>query len=244
MKDYLKYAKNIFSQNGEDGILEELCKDLNITSGLLVEFGAWDGLHLSNAYNLLRNNKNFRGFLIESDYSKFLELQKIQNKEGNRIITSNKLISFKDDDPNNLDNLIEQYNLQNEKIAMISIDIDSYDYYVAQSIKKYLPDIFIIETITNFKKDEEHIGFDGCSLFSLNKLMNEKGYNLVCFCGNGIYVKKELIDINLDPQKYYLNYDQHVDLQRINNFGQKINDIYYLTKDYNNFIKEIKKEYE
>jgi hypothetical protein len=243
MKKYLDYAKNIFSQNGEDGILEELCKDLNITSGLLVEFGAWDGLHLSNTYNLFKNNKNFKCFLIESDYERYLDLEKIQNKEGNRIIISNKLISFKDDDPNNLDSLIEQYNLQNEKIAIISIDIDSYDYYVAQSIKKYLPDIFIIETNASLGKYQNLISHNGCSLFSLTKLMNEKGYNLVCYCGNGIYVKNELLKEKYNYDDVYLNIDEYFELAKTNHLGKREEMFYHDTKNYIDLIKEMKKIY-
>jgi len=44
-KFYNVYQKNIHSQNGEDGIVEELLKRLNIESGYVCEFGAWDGIH-------------------------------------------------------------------------------------------------------------------------------------------------------------------------------------------------------
>ena len=54
MKDLNNFKKKIFSQNGEDGIVEEI---LNRLSGSLdkicCEFGAWDGIHLSNIYNLV-----------------------------------------------------------------------------------------------------------------------------------------------------------------------------------------------
>ena len=44
-KVYQNYAKNIFSQNGEDGILVELLDDLNIDNGYLVDIGAWNGIY-------------------------------------------------------------------------------------------------------------------------------------------------------------------------------------------------------
>ena len=63
---YSKYGKNIISQNGEDGVIEQLFSDLNITDGIVVEFGAWDGVYLSNIFNLWKN-KGFNALLIEGD---------------------------------------------------------------------------------------------------------------------------------------------------------------------------------
>ena len=64
---YHKYCKNIYSQNGEDGILQQLIKELNIKNGTFCEFGASDGITSSNTYNLIKNF-NFSGLAIE--YSK------------------------------------------------------------------------------------------------------------------------------------------------------------------------------
>jgi hypothetical protein len=51
----LDHRNNIFSQNGEDGVIEYILDKLNITSGTCCEFGAWDGKHLSNTFNLIKN---------------------------------------------------------------------------------------------------------------------------------------------------------------------------------------------
>jgi len=42
----LKYRKYIFSQFGEDGIIEKIFSVLPNTSRWCVAFGAWDGKHL------------------------------------------------------------------------------------------------------------------------------------------------------------------------------------------------------
>ena len=60
---YLKYAKNLYSQNGEDGIIEKILDDLDIKKGIVIEFGAWDGIYISNIYNLWKYG-NFNGILI------------------------------------------------------------------------------------------------------------------------------------------------------------------------------------
>jgi hypothetical protein len=48
-----------YSQYGEDDILERLFSLLEISQGWCVEFGAWDGTHLSNTAALVRH-QNWR----------------------------------------------------------------------------------------------------------------------------------------------------------------------------------------
>ena len=60
------FRKNNYSQNGEDGIIKEIIKrlklDKNPNNNWCVEFGAWDGIYLSNTYNLV----NLRNAIILS----------------------------------------------------------------------------------------------------------------------------------------------------------------------------------
>ena len=66
MIDFLyNYSKNVYSQNGEDGINKFLFEYLDITEGYMLEIGAWDGFYLSNTANLWSKNKNFKSILIE-----------------------------------------------------------------------------------------------------------------------------------------------------------------------------------
>ena len=74
---YEQYNKNIYSQNGEDGIIEELLHRLDISSGWVCEFGAWDGINLSNTFNLVKN-KNFSAVYIEGDKNKYVDLLQTQ----------------------------------------------------------------------------------------------------------------------------------------------------------------------
>jgi len=63
--NYGRFRRNVHSQNGEDGILEKLFEVLKITDGYVAEVGAWDGIELSNTYNIFKNNENFIPILIE-----------------------------------------------------------------------------------------------------------------------------------------------------------------------------------
>lgn len=50
-----KYGYSVNSQSGEDGILDYIFKVIGFKSHYAVEFGAWDGIHLSNIRNLIVN---------------------------------------------------------------------------------------------------------------------------------------------------------------------------------------------
>jgi hypothetical protein len=41
---YHQFCKNVYSQNGEDGIIEQLFKELKINNPICCEFGASDGI--------------------------------------------------------------------------------------------------------------------------------------------------------------------------------------------------------
>ena len=64
---YHKFCRNVNSQNGEDGILEQLLGELGIKNGgTFCEFGASDGVTSCNVLNLVKSY-NFTGMLIEAD---------------------------------------------------------------------------------------------------------------------------------------------------------------------------------
>ena len=98
----LKYfEKKIFSQNGEDGILEEMLNRLDINNGWVCEFGACDGIYLSNTYFLVE--KGFNAVYIESDNHYYRQLLSTTEKQKN-IIPLNKNVTYEGD--NTLDKLL------------------------------------------------------------------------------------------------------------------------------------------
>lgn len=101
---YNTYSKNIYSQNGEDGIIEEILKRLNINNGWVCEFGAWDGIYLSNTFNLVK--KGFNAVFIEGDVDRYKDLLTTANEYKN-IIPINAFVDY-NDTQNSLDNLLKK----------------------------------------------------------------------------------------------------------------------------------------
>ena len=69
-------SRKYYSQNGEDGIIEEILDRLSkhvALDGWCSEFGAWDGVYLSNTCYFIRE-KNYRAILIEGNVEKVQEL--------------------------------------------------------------------------------------------------------------------------------------------------------------------------
>jgi hypothetical protein len=192
-----QYAKNVTSQTGDDGILEKIFSILEVSIGWCVEFGAWDGNLYSNTYNLIQNY-DWSGILIEGDKKKFDDLMKTHGSNP-RVSCLQKFVSF--DPPHDLDSLLSRTDCPFD-FDLLSIDIDSFDYHVWESLVKYQPKVVVIEfnaTIPN------HISFvqprdtrirQGNSLLSLINLGKRKGYELIATTShNGFFVKKEIFPL-------------------------------------------------
>jgi hypothetical protein len=138
--NFESYKKNIFSQFGEDGIIEEIFKRLNdVSDKKCCEFGAWDGKYLSNTCNLITNH-NYEAILIEANKNKFDELN--INFPEKKIIKINKFVNFSGE--NSLDNILEN-NFFNKDFDFLSIDIDGCDFWIFESLSKFTPKIICIE---------------------------------------------------------------------------------------------------
>ncbi len=190
---YKQFAKNIFSANGEDGIIEQLFEDLNITEGVVCEFGAWDGIDDSNtAYLWLQ--KEFSAILIEGMESRFNDL--IKNTQAYPVTCIQNYVQ--EDGDHSIDNILDRsmVELNDDNFCLMSIDIDSFDYYVFGSIKKYRPKVVIVETSSGYTPDRDFVSRDlGCSLKSVAELGKKIGYKCVVHTGNAFFVRDDLVDL-------------------------------------------------
>jgi len=232
---YLKYAKNLYSQNGEDGIIEKILDDLDIKKGIVIEFGAWDGIYISNIYNLWKYG-NFNGILIEGDKEK---ADKFNDPQG-KAKMFNYFISPDSSNENSIDNVLDKIGVVGD-IALMSIDIDSCDYYVMESMEKYKPAIIIIETSNGFGYEAIYKSYDaGCSMRAVWELAEEKNYTMVAYTANAILVRNDLLDKlsefdpEMTPEQMYLNEEQYITISSSDENGILGNIPYYLTNEYKN----------
>ena len=151
-----RYAYNVHSQNGEDGIIKKLFEVLSIDHGYVCEFGACDAIHLSNTHNIYKNNGRFIPVLMEPDVNQYNEMQKNLANIEHKIML-NLFVSPERQSNNCLDKIFDRLNLKDfhEKFRFLSIDIDSCDYEIWQSLENYRPKVVMIEINSAYPPDQE-----------------------------------------------------------------------------------------
>ena len=195
----INFRKNIFSQNGEDGIIEEIIKRLELKELEVCEFGAWDGKHLSNTFNLVKNF-NAKAVYIEGDKKKYQDLLKTA-KEYPNILPINAFVSHKND-KNCLHNLLSLTFLK-KNFDILSIDIDGHDLEVVFRMQNYIPKIIIIEINSSMMPGIKHMHstkIKGNSFSSTIDVLKKKNYTPVLHNkGNLFFINNlHLAKINLD----------------------------------------------
>ena len=193
---FLKYAHNVYSQNGEDGIIAEIFSRIEghlNKEKWCVEFGAWDGNHLSNTFNLVKNG--WCAVYIEADEVKYSDLLSTC-KRYDKIIPVNAKVSPDENDINCLDTLLDNVGLSFD-YDLLSIDIDSFDLAIWKSTK-LRPKVVIIEINSSVMPGilQWHDGkkLFGNSFSATILVAKEKGYTLVCHTGNLIFIRDDLVD--------------------------------------------------
>lgn len=242
--EYLKYARNVYTQNGEDGIIEKLLEELEITSGLTMEFGAWDGIYLSNTLNLWKDKK-FECVLVEPDADRFEEMIKI-TKDYHNVECFNSFIVPDSEDPNSVDSILERSKFKDSNFVLLSIDVDSIDYHIFNSVSRNFPTILIIETNTDYVPPAENI-IGSCSIQSIFNLATSKGYTLVASTGNCIFVRNDFVSKlkshkdSLSLSDYYVNTERVENImQRVDETGEIKDSYYYRSEKYTSLLESEK----
>lgn len=181
------YANNLYSQFGEDGIISKIFEIIKPEFNSCIEFGAWDGIHLSNTASLWKH-QNWKAILIESDKERF---ENLKNTTPANCICLNE---FVDSEKNTLDYILEKNNID-KNIDFLSIDIDGNDYHILNSLQ-LKPKVIAIEynpTIPYWLNCHGELNSNlGASPTAIENLAKEKGYFLVAATDvNMFFVKKE-----------------------------------------------------
>jgi hypothetical protein len=201
----------VFSQFGDDGIIQYLVHHLQPLPDTFVEFGV-QNYRESNTRFLLLNN-NWFGLVLDADEDSINYIQQDAISWRHALTARRAFITRE-----NINELLREAGFTG-KIGLLSIDIDGNDYWVWESITAIDPVIVIVEynsvfgpnlavTIPydpQFARHRAHYSglFWGASLRAFKLLADRKGYSLVGCNSAGIntyFVRNDkLADLRVLP---------------------------------------------
>ena len=185
------YSRKIYSQFGEDGMIEYLFKTSKIPiKKFFVDVGAYDGITNSNTYNLWKNG-TFKGVLIENNDTHIKKINKLIKSTNIKVVNSTVEV----DGENSIDSILEKIGKNNIEIGYMSIDIQSYDYYLFEKLKAR-PQIISIEFNPSIPPYIDYVDPPGqvylkCSAKAIERLAIKKDYKLVCCSPNNAFLIRE-----------------------------------------------------
>ena len=214
-----------FSQNGEDGIIDVLRKQLKKSNRYFIEIGASDGIENNSSWLVVA--EKYGGIMIEGN-SKLAE-------RANRMVAGRSIGS----ECRNM--FVTRENVQELKSLafhqdpdVFSLDIDGNDYYIAQAILDggFRPKIFVVEynsvygpnrSVTVEYRDDFVFTsahptqlYYGVSITGWRKFFESRGYRFVTVDQNGVnaffvdpaYFDQDFLD-GIKPLEFAENLYQH-----------------------------------
>ena len=193
----------VFSQAGDDGIIQRLVRGVPITHRIFVEFGVQNYMESNTRFLLMKDN--WSGLVMDGSQENidFIRRDPIYFRQDLKAVCAFIKTS-------NINRLLQE-NLPGKNIGLLSIDIDGNDYWIWKAINAVEPTVVITEynagfgpsravTIPyddNFVRSRAHYShiYYGASLKALWILAQEKGYDLVCcnsYGNNAYWVRKDL----------------------------------------------------
>lgn len=194
----------VYSQWGEDGILQYLTRSVDLPNKVFVEFGV-ETYREANTRWLLTEH-GWKGMVIDGSDANVdaIRSDSIYWKQDLRAVSS-----FITRD--NINELISGAGIEGE-IGLLSVDIDGVDYWVWEAITAVNPAIVVAEynslfgserAVTvpyrpDFVRQEAHYSWSyyGASLRALELLGKKKGYSLVgsnSAGNNAFFVRDDLL---------------------------------------------------
>ena len=192
----------VFSQWGEDGIIEWIISKTNKIPEIFIEIGTED--YVESNTRFLLQNRNWDGYLIEANSEDVKKIKKKTFFWKHKLKISNSFINKE-----NINTELEKMKIP-KKIGLLSIDIDSIDYWVLKELNKIDPIIIICEfnplfgkkkevTVKYKKKfirNDEHYSnlFYGASIQAYIKLLKSRDYKFIgtnSAGNNAFFIKKK-----------------------------------------------------
>jgi hypothetical protein len=198
----------VFSQWGEDGILQHLLRHIPISRRVFVEFGVENYTESNTRYLLTKDH--WAGLVIDGD-PKNIDFIKNEDIYWRYNLKADTAFITRE----NINDLIRRNGISGE-IGLLSVDIDGNDYWVWEAVDVISPSIVVVEYNARFgpqravtvpydpafvRTTAHHSNiYYGVSLAALCLLGKRKGFSLVgCNSAgnNAFFVREELRPISL-----------------------------------------------
>jgi hypothetical protein len=199
------YEFRIFSQWGDDGLIQYLIKNVNIEHEIFIEFGVED--HSESNTKFLMMNNNWKGLVIDGSDE---NMHRLRNQDWFWKYSLKNKAAFITKE--NINGLLAEAGFCN--IGLLHIDLDGNDAHILEvlDLSKLNPSIIIMEYNAvfgkermisvpydkNFSRTEKHYSnlYFGASLPALTFIANKKGYRLIgCNMAgiNAYFVRHDLL---------------------------------------------------
>ena len=193
----------VYSQWGEDGIIEWILQNLPIRQKTFIEFGV-ESFQEANT-RFLVENRNWKGLVIDGSETNMRALRNTKLYSMYDITAVAEFITRE-----NINQIISQYGFSGD-LGILSIDIDGNDFWVFEAIDCVNPSVVICEynpifgdlfpvTVPYeplFNRFDAHCSglFFGASIAAIKLLAGRKGYEFIGTNSNGInafFVRQDL----------------------------------------------------
>ena len=198
------YEFKVFSQWGEDGIIQYLSKAIELKHKTFIEFGVESFMEANCRFLLMKDN--WSGFVIDASSSNISILKNSYFYWKHQIDALDAFVT-----KDNINDLLAK-SCFGEDIGILSIDIDGNDYFILEAINVVRPRILICEYNAVFGGRKISIPYEpdfcrtrkhysnlywGASLSAITFLANRKGYSLVGTNSSGcnaFFVRDDLLN--------------------------------------------------
>jgi hypothetical protein len=204
-KDLADHEFKIFSQWGEDGILQFLTRSLAIPHRTFIEFGVEDFFESNCRFLMMKDL--WRGYVIDGSQANIERLRASYFYWRYQLRSKASFITV-----DNICNLLEESGFARD-LGILSIDLDGIDYHVLERLEDWRPAILVVEYNSAFgseravsvpyhaafRRGDAHFSslYYGASLPAFCYLTARRGYGLVgtnSMGSNAFFVRRDLLN--------------------------------------------------
>jgi hypothetical protein len=216
--DLTQFELKAFSQNGEDGVIQEIVRRIGAGNRTFVEFGIGDGREGNCVF--LSQILGWRGVFVEADPIAYTHLAR-RYEHSPHVSTEQAYL-----EPATIEPTLLRAGADSAP-TVLSIDVDGNDYYLWEALETIRPRLVVIEYNASLdprrplvqpysSSGSDGTAFFGASIAALRRLGLAKGYRLVHteLAGvNAFFVRDDLAQgdfladeaVPLRPPNYYLD---------------------------------------